>query len=103
MYKTASQTDELAIGVSGPVLTTDGTETQFGQTLMVKMLLFQILVLIIMMVHNIYLSKQLTMRYLKALLDIVEFTTITGGTGGTRALTYDTQTATTGSGTGAKS
>ena len=99
----ASQAQRLAIGVSGSVLTTDGTDPKWSNA----------------EGKNVYYvansgndtnpgSQYLPFKTIKYALgqatsgDIVDFTSISGGTGGTPS-TYDvTQSATTGSGTGAQ-
>ena len=103
LIQDASQTQRLPIGVSGSVLTTDGQDPKWSNA----------------EGKNVYYvsnsgsdsnpgSQYLPFKTIKYALgqstsgDIVDFNNITGGTGGTPS-TYDvTQSATTGSGTGAQ-
>ena len=67
LIQDAAQTTRLAIGVSGSVLTTDGTDPIWSNAKVKMFNMFQILVLIQIQVHNIYHLKQLTMHYHKRL------------------------------------
>src|SRR6056300_1515286 len=101
IYQDASQTARLPIGVSGSVLTTDGTDVIWSNAEGAN----------VIYVANSGDDTNPGSQFLpyktisKALSvassgDVVDFNTITGGTGGTSG-TYDiTQTGTTGSGTG---
>ena len=99
----AAQATRLGIGVSGSVLTTDGTDVKWSDP----------------EGRNVYYvansgddnnpgSQYLPFKTINYALsqatsgDIVEFTSITGGTGGTPGTYTVTQSATTGSGTGAQ-
>ena len=101
IYQDASQTARLPIGVSGSVLTTDGTDVIWSNAEGAN----------VIYVANSGDDTNPGTQFLpyktisKALSvassgDVVDFSTITGGTGGTPG-TYDiTQTSTNGSGTG---
>ena len=101
MYQDATQSARLPIGVSGSVLSTDGTDPIWSNAEGKN----------VYYVANSGSDTNDGSRYLpfktvyKALSvassgDVVDFSTVTGGTGGTPG-TYDiTQTSTTGSGTG---
>ena len=103
VVQTASQTDRLAIGVPGSVLTTDGTDPIWGNA----------------EGKNVYYvansgsdtnpgSQYLPFKTINYALaqatsgDIVDFDSTAGGTGGTPATYTVSQSATTGSGVGAQ-
>jgi hypothetical protein len=103
LYQDASQTTRLPVGVVGSVLTTDGTEPIWSNAEGKN----------VIYVANSGSDSNPGSQFLpfKTLYhalsqassgDVVDFSTITGGTGGTPG-TYDiTQTSSTGSGTGAQ-
>ena len=103
MYQDASQTTRLPIGVVGSVLTTDGTEPVWSNAEGANVLY----------VANSGSDSNPGTEYLpfKSIYyalsqatsgDIVDFDTITGGTGGTPGTYTVSQSSTTGSGTGSQ-